>query len=55
MKSNLERYAEKLSEMQNRKRLQKYTVLLAERLTAVSGTEKERSNQNAGGNRKQGS
>ena len=55
MKSNLERYAEKLAELQNRKRLQRYAMLLDERMTAMSGTEMERRNQNAGGNRKQGS
>ena len=55
MKPHLERNAEKLAEMQNRKRLQKYAVLLDERMTAMSGTEMERRNQNAGGNRKQSS
>ncbi len=55
MKSNLKMYVEELTEMQNRKRLQKYAVLLDERMTAMSGTEMERRNQNAGGNRKQSS
>ena len=54
MKPHLERCAEKLAEMQNRKRLQKYTALLEERTTEVSNTKMERGDQNAGGNRKQG-